>query len=98
MYITSEAGMEKERMRERRTGQKGRDRHKGQIDGFTWKDEESTVRKVGKEKTKKHRTGKSTAAPGDYQQLRVGDDSFWSFSDSVARFCRFHPPVPSNTA
>lgn len=71
--------MEKERVRERRTGQKWRDRYKHQMDGFNWTDEESTVRKVGKEKTKKYRNRQQFE--GDYQQLNVGDDSFWSFSD-----------------
>lgn len=98
MYITSEARMKKERVRERRTGQKWRDGYKHQMVEFNWTDEESTVRKVGKEKTKNYRTGKSTAVPGGLPTTQCGDDSFWSFSDWVVRFCHFHPPVPSNTA
>lgn len=57
MYITSEARMEKERVRERRRGQVWRDRYKQEMDGFNRTDEESTVRTVGK--VKKYRTGKS---------------------------------------
>lgn len=72
MYITSEARMEKERVRERRTGQKWRNRHKHQMDGLIWTDEESTVRKGGKEKTKKYRTGKSTAVPGGLPTTQCG--------------------------
>lgn len=57
MYMTSEARMEKERVRERRRGQEWRDRYKQEMDGFNRTDEESTVRTVRKEK--KYRTGKS---------------------------------------
>lgn len=57
MYITSEARMEKERVRERRREQEWRDRYKQEMDGFNRTDEESTVRTVGKEK--RYRTGKS---------------------------------------
>lgn len=73
--------MKKERVRERRTGQKWRDGYKHQMVEFNWTDEESTVRKVGKEKTKNYRTGKSTAVPGGLPTTQYGHDSFWSFSD-----------------
>lgn len=64
--------MEKERVRERRTEQKWRDGYRHQMNGFNWTDEESTVRKVGKEKTKNYRTGKSTAVPGRLPTTQCG--------------------------
>lgn len=62
MYITSEARVEKERVREKRTGQEWRDRYKYGMDGFNRTDEESNVRTVRKEKITEQ--GKPTALPG----------------------------------
>lgn len=77
MYITSEARMEKER----RTGQRRRDRYKGQMDGLNWTGEERTVRKAAKEKTEAQKGEIDSGSRG------ITDDSVWvmthsgSFSD-----------------